>query len=372
MDKQNIRVLLIEDDKTYAFLIREYLSDSRYYQFELVHLDRLGPGLERLKNEKFDVALLDLGLPDSFGLETIKRFSEAAHGLPVIILSGNTDETVSMEGVSLGAQDYLLKGSFDGHALTRAIHYAVERKKIERFKEEFSSIVSHELRAPLAVIKGAVDGLRDGSIGPLNDRQKKFLDLAGKHVGRLSKIIINILDLARYESGRAVIKPQRVDVHDLVQETLLAFKDDAAKAGIALSADIAGDIPCVLADPDMLGEVLGNLASNAVRFAKSRVVIAAAKAVPADLKTGDLKAADAAGFTAFTVTDDGPGIPSDKNRDLFNKFVQFSRKSGDAYKGTGLGLSICKTIVKLLKGEIWAETSDGGGAKFRFIVPIAP
>jgi signal transduction histidine kinase len=372
MDKQHIRVLLIEDDKTYAFLIREYLTDSRFYRFELVHLDHLAPGLDRLKNERFDVALLDLGLPDSFGLETIKRFSEAASWLPVIVLSGNTDETVAMEGVSLGAQDYLLKGSFDGHALTRAIHYAIERKKIERFKEDFSSIVSHELRAPLAVIKGAVDGLRDGAIGPLNDRQKKFLDLAGKHVQRLSKIIINILDLARYESGHAVIRPERVDVADLVQETLLAYQEDASRVAVSLSTHLAEDLPCAHADPDMLSEVLNNLVGNAVRFAKSRIVISATKATASDLKDAGLDGLNAKGFIAFTVLDDGPGVPRDKIKDLFNKFVQFSRKSGDAYKGTGLGLSICKTIVQLLKGRIWAESPDGGGARFRFVVPAAP
>lgn len=371
MEKQNIRVLLIEDDKTYAFLIREYLADSRFYQFELVHLDHLAPGLERLKNERFDVALLDLGLPDSFGLETIKRFSEAAPWLPVVVLSGNTDETVAMEGVSLGAQDYLLKGSFDGHALTRAIHYAVERKKIERFKEDFSSIVSHELRAPLAVIKGAVDGLRDGAIGPLNDRQKKFLDLAGKHVQRLAKIIINILDLARYESGHAVIRPERVDLSDLVQETLLAFQEDASRGAIHMTAELAENLPCAHADPDMLSEVVNNLAGNAVRFAKSRITISAAKTTLADMKAAGAEDADADGYVTITVSDDGPGVPPDKIKDLFNKFVQFSRKSGDAYKGTGLGLSICKTIVKLFKGRLWVEPRDGGGARFRFTVPAA-
>lgn len=373
MEKQNLRVLLIEDDKTNAVLTKALLAESQFFAFETVHCASLATSLERLRRERFDLGLLDLGLPDSFGLETLKRFSDAAPALPVIILSGNTDIGVSMEGVSLGAQDYLLKGSFDGPALTRAIHYAIERKKIERFKEDFSGVVSHELRAPLAVIKGAIDGLRDGALGPLNDKQNKFLALAAKHVQRLSKIIINILDLARYESGRAAIKLEPVDVALTIQESQLAFQTDAAAAKISLELALPANLPAALADGDMLAEVLNNLVSNALRFAKSKIEIRAAVLSAAD-------AAKASGFPVadfakenifFSVTDDGPGISEEQAKDLFNKFVQFGRQAGaHAYKGTGLGLSICKTVLHLLNGRIWVV--PGAGARFHFTLPAAP
>ena len=124
-----MKTLLVEDNPADARLIREMLKDSPAGAFQLQHAARLDAALERLRREKFDVVLLDLGLPDSQGMNTLKLVQETHHGLPIAVLTGLDDQTFAVEALRAGAQDYLVKGRFDGDLLVRSIRYAVERKR---------------------------------------------------------------------------------------------------------------------------------------------------------------------------------------------------------------------------------------------------
>jgi len=126
-----IRVFLIEDDHRYADLIGMFLARGRDTQFELERSDRLLTGLDRLREEEFDLVLLDLNLPDSGGLETFLQTYKQVPQLPIIILTGNDDETLAVKAVHMGAQDYLVKGDANGEHLIRSIRYAIERKRSE-------------------------------------------------------------------------------------------------------------------------------------------------------------------------------------------------------------------------------------------------
>jgi DNA-binding NtrC family response regulator len=129
-DRQPIRVLLIEDDEADAHLLREMVSETGYVPIRLEQASRLSDALERLAHERFDVVLSDLGLPDSLGVGTIIKVQSHAPDTPVIVLSGLADETLAIQAVRKGAQDYLVKGSFDGNLLVRSILYSIERKKL--------------------------------------------------------------------------------------------------------------------------------------------------------------------------------------------------------------------------------------------------
>ncbi|MBI3716039.1 MAG: response regulator, partial [Betaproteobacteria bacterium] len=124
-------MLLIEDNPGDVRLIRLHLADAPAAPFELVHADRLATGLERLAAGGIDLVLLDMSLPDSFGLDTFKRAHAAAPQVPIIVLSGLDDESVAVETVQLGAQDYLVKGQMDNRLLVHAMRYAIERKRAE-------------------------------------------------------------------------------------------------------------------------------------------------------------------------------------------------------------------------------------------------
>ena len=132
MNSKPIKILLIEDNKEDAVIIREMLKETSNISFELKHVDRLKTGFESLFNDLFDVLLLDLNLPDSWGFDTFIRTYDQVPELPIVIMSGFDDEDIAVKAVREGAQDYLIKGQIDGRLLARSISYAIERKETEK------------------------------------------------------------------------------------------------------------------------------------------------------------------------------------------------------------------------------------------------
>lgn len=129
MERGLIRVLYVEDNPEDAELLREALKDADSGHLQLVHVSRLDDALQRLKEEDFDVVLLDLGLPDSYGLNTLQRFYILAHDHPAVVLTGVKDEELARSAAQFGMQDFLVKGQVDGHLLARTIQCAVERDR---------------------------------------------------------------------------------------------------------------------------------------------------------------------------------------------------------------------------------------------------
>ncbi|MBI4208345.1 MAG: response regulator [Deltaproteobacteria bacterium] len=232
------------------------------------------------------------------------------------------------------------------------------RKEIERMKDEFIGTVSHELRTPLMIVKGAVSNLKDGIAGELTSKQIHVAETAYRNIDRLERIINDLLDLSRLESGRANLRRSNVNLRDLIEEVLRGFHVGGGDQKIELQSDLPKQLPSVYADPDLVIQVLNNLLSNALRFAKSRVRVRA-------------RSREDAPFVQIDVIDDGPGIEPEKKGFLFNKFIQLHRsQGGGGYKGTGLGLAICKEIVQLHEGQIGVENQVGKGARFYFTLPI--
>jgi len=233
-----------------------------------------------------------------------------------------------------------------------------ERLRMDQLKDRLLSTVAHELRTPLSVVKAVVGTLRDRLAGPLTDEQSKLIASADRNVVRLTRLLNNFLDLSRLESRRARVSREILDPLALIREVTEGVRMANDGRPIELHYDLPPSLPKVRVDSDMIAQVLGNLLDNALRFARSRVVVRAAASSEA---------------VDVDVVDDGPGIPNDKLADLFNKFVQLDRPhGGPGYKGTGLGLAISREIMTLNDGKIWAENADGQGARFRFTLPLAP
>nr|MBA3872101.1 response regulator [Anaerolineae bacterium] len=147
MNKENLSVLLIEDSPSDADLFQEMLREASVVRFEVVVVERLSDGLKYLSNTQFDLILLDLSLPDSHGLETLNRIQAAAAHTPIIVLTGLDDETLALKAVSLGAQDYLIKGNVASTLLAHAIRYSIERKRLtntlHQHEQEFKTLVEN-------------------------------------------------------------------------------------------------------------------------------------------------------------------------------------------------------------------------------------
>ncbi len=231
-----------------------------------------------------------------------------------------------------------------------------ERMLVVDLKNEFMTTISHELRNPLTTVKTALQSLKEGLVGPMSQQQARFVELAYRNTERQVKIINNILDLARFQSGKAKLELRKTALPQLIEERAQSYA--IAPKGPRLSFEIGEDLSEVTADPDLVTQVLSNLIDNALRFARERVVV---KAEPGE---GD-------GTVVLTVADDGPGMSQAQMAKLFTKFVQVSRTGNSSYKGTGLGLAICKEIVAAHGGRIWVESAPGKGARFRFTLPAA-
>ncbi len=232
---------------------------------------------------------------------------------------------------------------------------ALENMRVVEIKNQFMGRISHELRNSLATVKTAVFCLNDGLTGTLTPKQSRLVEMISRNVDRQVRIIDNILDLARFQSGKIKIVPRPVDLVGIIDEISQEFRMKNKAQRLLL--ELPGELPAVNGDADLLVQVLRNLLDNAFRFARSRVTI---------------KAADAGGDeVSLSVVDDGAGIPQEPiGRAVQSvRSASTARKGGNGYKGTGLGLAICKEIIEGHRGRIWAESAEGEGAGFHFVLP---
>lgn len=232
------------------------------------------------------------------------------------------------------------------------IRDASERKRVEHFKDDFLSTVSHEIRTPLSVLKMGIDNLEAGGVGQFDKEKNETIAVLKRNAQKLGRLIDDLLDLSRFESGRMKIAPQEIQIDTLIEEVVQEFQSAAKENGLVLEGDYETNLPLLQADPDLLVRVLRNLIDNALRFAQSKVTVTAHK-LGSRLRV--------------SVVDDGPGIKPEHIPSLFDKYVQINRPSGgEGYQGTGLGLSICHEIIGLHGGKIWIESPEGEGARFHF------
>lgn len=236
-----------------------------------------------------------------------------------------------------------------------------EQKRVDKLKDELISVVSHELRTPLTVIKGSINNLLDGITGILNDKQRTVLSTTKRNADRLSRLIDDLLDLSRLESGHVKVNRKQITPASLIQDIVQNFHPQAEQGKITIETNIPEVIAQINADHDMICQVLSNLVTNTLRYAKSKVTLST-KQLPSDNGTE---------FVQFTISDDGIGIDPQYHDRLFNKFEQINRpQGGSGYKGTGLGLAICKEIISLHNGKIWIESEPGKGTNFCFTIPV--
>lgn len=261
--------------------------------------------------------------------------------------------------VSVGGKDELA-------GLASAVNQMlVALDTLSRTKEQFMSFLSHELRTPLAILKEAVWSLQDGIAGPLKPEQAELVRVCCHYADQMKRMIANVLELSRLESGKAAAALKAVDAGALTGDILKSLNKIMDSSRIGVEMEFQEKLPLVLADEDMIRQVLINLLNNAVRFARERVVVRARAVADGQGFGGD-------GFVQFSVSDDGPGIAPERATLLFDKFAQIERVAErGGYKGTGLGLVISKEIIGLHHGRIWLESRPGEGTTFSFTLPAA-
>jgi signal transduction histidine kinase len=371
MNEKPLQVLLVEDSAGDVSLIRAMLVREGPASFELTHMVFMGEAEVHLAKGGVDVVLLDMGLPDAHGLDSLRRARAAAPGIPLIVMTGLEDEELAAEAMAEGAQDYMIKGQIESRALPRALRHAIERQRMQtetnlfwknqaQFKEEFLSHVSHELRSPLTAIKQFTSILAGGLAGELNKEQREYLQIVLKNIGQLQSMIDDLLEVPRLKTGKLTIELERVSVANAVADCCNTFQGSALAKGVTLSYDLPSDLPSAHADQTRLRQILIILLDNAIKFTPSGgSVKIQVQVLPQD-----------PGFLLLEISDTGCGMSPEMTGRVFERLYQAPGPAPASRKGLGLGLFICKELVILQGGQISVKSQVDVGSTFSFMLPV--
>jgi signal transduction histidine kinase len=371
MKEKALQVLVVEDNAGDVRLLREMFKGEKQGSFELTHLLRMSEAEVHLAKGGVDITLLDMGLPDGHGLETVRRAHAAAPNVPLIILTGLDDEALAADAMTQGAQDYMIKGQIESRALPRALRHAIERHRMQtetdlirthqmEFKDEFLSHVSHELRSPLTAVRQFVSILLDGLAGELNPEQRQYLEIVLRNVKQLQSMINDLFEVSGVQTGKLKIELQSTSVSDAIAYAVNTLRGAVAAKGIVLSSDIARDVPSVCADPARVRQILIILVDNAIKFTPQNGTVTIQARIFEENPD----------FLLLEVSDSGCGIDPAMSERIFERLFQASDPDAADHNGLGLGLYICKDLVTRQGGKIWAKSELGQGSIFSLTLPI--
>ncbi|HQO37920.1 MAG TPA: ATP-binding protein [Candidatus Omnitrophota bacterium] len=417
---ERTKVLMIEDDKLLAKTLRDVLETVQG-GFDVAWEPDLAQGLQYLAAKQVDVLLLDLVLPDSIGFETFTKVSLLNPTVPIIVMTGMDDETIAVNAVRNGAQDYLVKGQVEGAVLVKSIRYAIERKRIEEdlrkartdleFKvqertEELCDIneslaqevderkkaeaqlqgayeqlklaqsqlvytekmetvgrlasgVAHEVKNPLAILLQCVEYLQR-NVSKENEKVARTLEYMTTAVKRADNIIKGMLDF----SSVSAIEYSRQRPEDIVENALVFVKHEIDKHHIAVEKAFAPDLPMISVDKNRIEHAFLNIFMNSIDAMADNgtLVIRVTSRVLDSVGEGvGRRGVDTFKIgdrvVVFDIEDNGCGIPGDVLDKIFDPFFTTKHDQG----GTGLGLSIIKNIMDMHHGRISLKNREQGG-----------
>jgi len=285
-------------------------------------------------------------------------------GFPVVLDKATEVEVIHKDGELVVAEMRMVEIDWKGEiAYLASLHEITERKEAEEkiketmaIKSEFISMASHELRTPLTAIKEGIRLVIQEQTGELNDEQKEFLGIVQRNVERLARLINDILDFQKLESGRMDVDIQENDINEIVKEIKETMASLANEKGLNLITELDDTIPKVKFDRDKITQVLTNIVNNAIRFTEQGSVTISTN------KDDNV--------IEVSVSDTGPGIKKEDQPKLFSEFEQLARGAERKTGGSGLGLAISRKIIKRHNAKIWVESELGKGTTFHFVLPV--
>jgi signal transduction histidine kinase len=325
--------------------------------------------------EALDVLLLDLVLPDGDGAAVVSELRGAGFDVPIVVMTGHGDEQTAVAIMKSGASDYIPKAALSAERLGQSIRHALRvreadlatraaREELESYaarlqvacqaRDDMIGVVSHDLRNPLSTILLAARFLREGHADDATKR-RAHVDRIVRSADLMLRLISDLLDVTRIESGQLSIEKQDHPARELAEHAVDSVRELAAKAGLTLELRVEGELPVIAVDHDRILQALGNLLGNALKFTPGGGLVR-------------VRAREAGGHVVFSVEDSGPGIAPSDLPHIFDRYFQGRAR---ASLGTGLGLFIAKGIVVAHGGTIHVESQLGKGTTFWFRVPVA-
>jgi two-component system, sensor histidine kinase and response regulator len=341
-----LSILLIEDSRTFASAVESALCYKAPQKFEIKHAETLAGGLALLDEYTFDVILLDLSLPDSQELNSLRQLRKKAPLMPVIILSGNEDEEVAIQSVQEGAQDYLLKGDLDGRVLARTLRYAIERGRLLQQRDEFMAALVHDIKNPLLGSDRMYQLILEKEFGELEPKLQEMTKLLKRSNESVLHLLMNLLEIYRYDVAKPLFQYEVVDLSDVIGLSVQELKPLAELKGLQLITDLKMKDARINADPVAMQRVFLNLIGNSIKFTPNGGIV-------------DVQINSDDGHAVVKVRDTGTGISADDQVHLFQRFYQST--SGKKHPlATGLGLYMCRQIIEAHSGTIHCETPSIG------------
>ena len=362
------RILIVDDEGAQMKALCHTLSDQGYQATGFVSAKA---ALAALRDQKFDLVLTDLMMPEMDGIALLRAALETDRELIGIIMTGEGTIATAVEAMKTGALDYILKPfklSVILPVLSRAL--AVRRLRLKnaeleqrvrertseleaanRDLEAFGFSVSHDLRAPLRHIDGYADLVVTEFAGQMPAEAQRMLNLIRTSAGRMGRLIDDLLHFSRM--GRQSMSKRPTSMTTLVREVLTETGKE--RTGRVIEIQVA-ELPDCVCDPSLLKQVLINLLSNAFKFTRQK-----------EKALVEVGARQQEGETIYFVRDNGAGFDMQNAQKLFGAFQRFHRY--DEFEGTGIGLSLVQRIIQRHGGRIWAEAAINEGATFYFTLP---
>lgn len=360
----------------------------RAASFVPVEAEDAARALSEARGRKPAAAIVDVVLPGPDGVALLAWLKAVDPDMSVLMMTGQADLRTAIACLTRGADAFLLKPvreaelaavverSLERRRLvlenrtyqrglermveerTAELRQATERlQELDQLKSEFVSRVSHELRSPLTVMRTNLSVLLEGLVGPVTPGQVELLGSCQDSIDRLSRLIENVLDLSRIESGNVCSNRAAVDPFEVVQAVVNYLQAVARERRIELRAERDdGTAGTIWADSDQMHQVLLNLVDNALKFTPPGGTVRVSVESHGDA-------------TRFAVHDTGTGVPAQVRDRIFDRFVQGPHPEGTRRRGVGLGLSIARSLVELHGGSLEVSSEEGRGATFAFVIP---
>lgn len=380
--KKDLKILIIDDDDFDRKIYKRLLAKIPDYQFAVEEASTSRLGFSLLAKNPPDCILLDNNLPDINGLDFMVQLKADYPSIdtPVIMLTGQGSEEIAAEAISKGVSDYLMKGEVNENNLGRAIISAVYKKELQRELAEKNQklgmantqlekeqrelidlyhVMSHELKTPVASINAFVQVMLDDMTGPLNEKQREYLNYITQGCNQLRVYIDSLFEMSRLDTGKIKLDIKAHKIEDLFKKVIAETAASALKKKINIIFKVEGQLPMLNVDEVRIMQVLINLTMNAICFTpeNGKITLEARKDP------------DSERFIRVSVSDTGIGISKLEFEKIFTRLYQAGNKN-DVCGGLGLGLSIAKGFVDLHGGKIWVESEVGSGSTFIFTLPV--